>query len=94
MTIFSSFSANFLYIITPSWQLTASMHQIGSFICSEHDKLMVKMTNLFLLAVFVYCHCYTVLHTAMMWGCNLTLDSFRLSSWRGDYIKFSVKLHE
>ena len=25
------------------------MHQIGSLICNEHDKLMVKMTILFLL---------------------------------------------
>ena len=25
------------------------MHQIGSLICNEHDQLMVKMTNLFLL---------------------------------------------
>ena len=47
MTIFSSFSANFPPHYT--WQLTASMHQIGSLICNEHDKLMVKMTILFLL---------------------------------------------
>ena len=39
----------FLHIIIPSWQLTVSMHQIGSLICNEHDKLMVKMTILFLL---------------------------------------------
>ena len=35
----------------PSWQLTVSMHQIGSLICNEHDKLMVKMTVLFLLCI-------------------------------------------
>ena len=40
MTIFSSFSAN---IIITFWQLTMSMHQFGSLICSQHDKLMVKM---------------------------------------------------
>ena len=28
----------FLHIIIPSWQLTVSMHQIGSLICNEHDK--------------------------------------------------------
>ena len=39
----------FLHIIIPSWQLTASMHQIGSLICNEHDKLAVKMTILFLI---------------------------------------------
>ena len=33
----------------PSWQLTVSMHQIDSLICNERDKLMVKMTILFLL---------------------------------------------
>ena len=27
------------------------MHQIGSLICSKHDKLMVKMTILFLLCI-------------------------------------------
>ena len=36
-------------IIIPSWQLTVSMHEIGSLICNQHDKLMVKMTILFLL---------------------------------------------
>ena len=46
MTIFS---ANFLHIIIPSWQLTGSMHQIGSLICNKHNKQMVKMTILFLL---------------------------------------------
>jgi len=51
MTIFSSFSANFPPIIIPSWQLTVSMHQIGSLICDQHDKLMVKMTILFLLCI-------------------------------------------
>ena len=39
----------FLHIIIPSWQLTVSIHQIGSLIYNEHDKLMVKMTILFLL---------------------------------------------
>ena len=39
----------FLHIIMPSWQLTVSMHQIGSLICNKHDNLMVKMTILFLL---------------------------------------------
>ena len=41
--------ATILHIIIPSWQLTVSMHQIGSLICNEHGKLMVKMTILFLL---------------------------------------------
>ena len=41
----------FLHIIIPSWQLTASMHQIGSLICNEHDKLAVKMTILFLICM-------------------------------------------
>ena len=27
------------------------MHQIGSLICNEHDKFMVKMTILFLLCI-------------------------------------------
>ena len=39
----------FLHFIIPSWQLTVPMHQIGSLICNEHDKFMVKMTILFLL---------------------------------------------
>ena len=39
----------FLHIIIPSWQLTVPMHQIGSLICNEYDKFMVKMTILFLL---------------------------------------------
>ena len=40
---------NFINIIIPSWQLTVSMHLISSLICNEHDKLMAKMTILFLL---------------------------------------------
>ena len=28
----------FLHIIIPSWQLTVSVHQIGSLICNKHDK--------------------------------------------------------
>ena len=48
MTIFSSFSANFPHITMPSRQLTVSMHQIGSLIGNKHDKLMVKITILFL----------------------------------------------
>ena len=40
----------FLHIIIPSWQL-AVIHQIGSLICNQHDKLMVKRTTLFLLWV-------------------------------------------
>jgi len=39
----------FLHFIIPSWQLTVPMHQIGSLICNEYDKFMVKMTILFLL---------------------------------------------
>ena len=34
---------------TSSWQLTVSMHQIGSLICNMHHKLMVKMIILFVL---------------------------------------------
>ena len=47
MTIFSSFSANF----PPYYHniLNVSMHQIGLLICDQHDKLMVKITILFLL---------------------------------------------
>ena len=48
---FSSFSANFPHITMPSRQLTVSMHQIGSLIGNKHDKLMVKMTILFLLCI-------------------------------------------
>ena len=44
----------FLHIIIPYWQLTVSMHQIGSFICNEHKKLMVKMTILFLLCACMH----------------------------------------
>ena len=40
-----------LHIIVPSWQLTVSMHQIGSLICNQHDKLMIKMTVLFLVCI-------------------------------------------
>ena len=49
MSIFSSFSVNFPPHFIPSCQLTVSMHQIGSLICNQHSKLMVKMTILFLL---------------------------------------------
>ena len=42
----------FLHIIIPSWQLTMSMHQIGSLICSRYNKQMVKVTILFLLCTF------------------------------------------
>ena len=41
--------STFLHIFIPSCQLTVSMHQIGSFICNQHNKLMAKMTILFLL---------------------------------------------
>ena len=54
MTIFSSSQPTFLII--PSWQLAVSMHQIGSLICNEHDKLMVKMTILFLLCTMLKLH--------------------------------------
>ena len=48
--LFHTQTAIFLHqIIIPSWQLTVSMHEIGSLICNQHDKLMVKMTILFLL---------------------------------------------
>ena len=40
---------SFLHILIPSWQLTVSTLQIGSLICIQHDKLMVKMTILFFL---------------------------------------------
>ena len=45
----------FLHILMPSWQLTVSMHQMGSLICNKHEKLMVKMTILFLLCMHEYC---------------------------------------
>ena len=57
----------FLHIIVPSWQLTVSMHQIGSLICNKHDKLMVKMTILFLLYL-----CYTL---TFMITCAINLES-------------------
>ena len=39
-----------IIIIKTSWQLTMSMHQMGgSLICNQHDKLMIKITILFLL---------------------------------------------
>jgi len=41
--------STFLHIFIPSCQLTVSMHQIGSLICNQHNKLMAKMTILFLL---------------------------------------------
>ena len=41
-----------VHILIPSWQLAVSMHQIGSLICNKHDKLMVKMTILFLLCKY------------------------------------------
>ena len=41
---FSSFSANFpSHYHTISAISTVSMHQIGSLICNEHDKLMVRI---------------------------------------------------
>ena len=50
MTIFTiHFQPTLLHIIIPPWQLTVSMHQIGSLLYNQHDKLMVKMTILFLL---------------------------------------------
>ena len=47
-TTWQSFPHAHLHIIIPSWQLTLSMHQIGSLICNQPDKLMVRMTILFL----------------------------------------------
>ena len=52
MSIFSSFSVNFPPHFIPSCQLTVSMHQIGSLICDQHNKLMVRMTILFLLCTY------------------------------------------
>ena len=49
MTIFSSFSANVPPYYHSILAINFGMHQIGSLICSQHDKLMVKMTILFLL---------------------------------------------
>ena len=46
-----------LHIFIPSCQLTVSMHQIGSLICNQHNKLMAKMTILFLLCSS-YSNCY------------------------------------
>ena len=51
MTIFPHSQQTFLHIIVPSRQLTVSMHQIGSLICSKHNKQMVKVTILFLCAL-------------------------------------------
>ena len=50
----------FPHIIIPSWQLTVSMHQIGSLIYNKHDKLMVKMTIPFLL-------CMTLNNSTTIW---------------------------
>ena len=49
ITSFPHFQPTFLHIIIPSGHLTVSVHQIGSLICNQHDKLMVKMTILLLL---------------------------------------------
>ena len=58
----------FLHIIIPSWQLTVSM---GSLICNQHDKLMVKMTILFLLGyIYIYfnnyVNCWCLVHGVTM----------------------------
>ena len=78
MTIFSSFSAKFPpHYHTTILAISCAMHQIGSFICNEHDKLMVKMTILFLLCACrlttIYTHndacatkCYVVLEKSYM----------------------------
>ena len=47
--LFLILSQLILHIIIPPWQLTVHMHQIGSLICSKHNKQMVKVTILFLL---------------------------------------------
>ena len=54
----------------PSWQLTVSMHQIGSLVCNIHDKLMVKMTILFLLCT----HHQTVSVMTLYYVCDLCGD--------------------
>ena len=63
MTIFSSCSANHI----SSWQLAVSMHQIGSLICNQHYKLMVKMTILLILCAVVNNNpvCETNIHTCI-----------------------------
>jgi len=67
----------FLHIIIPSWQLTVSMQQIGSLICNEHDKLMVKMTILLLLwaltvnpTPLLYCENYTYTRMSILCVCS------------------------
>ena len=67
----------FLHIIIPSWQLIVSMQQIGSLICNEHDKLMVKMTILLLLwaltvnpTPLLYCENYTYTRMSILCVCS------------------------
>ena len=43
--------------------LAITMHQSGSLICNEPDKLMVKMTILFLLCKWLSIRCYSCMHT-------------------------------
>ena len=65
MTIFPHSQPTFLHILIPSWQLAVSMHQIGSLIRNKHDKLIVKMTILFLLCggYCRYMHVQKILYT-------------------------------
>ena len=45
MTIFPHSQPTFLHIIIPSWRLTVSMHQIGSLICNQYDKVQTDAQN-------------------------------------------------
>ena len=63
---FSHSQPTFLHIIVPSWQLPVSMHQTGSLICNQHNKLMVKMTILFLRYIYIY--------DAASSSCRATID--------------------
>ena len=67
----------FLHIIIPSWQLTASMHQIGSLICNKllnkHDKLITSQKMEF--------ECYYSVNCNLYWSTicyKLTVNSYTI----------------
>ena len=63
---------NFLHINLSFWQLTVSMHQIGSLICNQHDSFVVRITILFLLClvVCVYSVDCWISSVSYKWSCN------------------------
>ena len=75
MTIFSSFSANFSHIIIPSWQLTVSMHQVGSLICNMSNWWSKWQ---FCLILFLFFYCYSTMLQV--------LQTFQVSLHLKDYI--------